>query len=113
MHLHYSMSKAENFTVRMGDDLKGRMNDHPEINWSHVIREHVRSMLDDIEQMNQLASDSQLDEENVAELATMIDTAAAERARKDIEAVDADTLHSDTADDDKPRHRDLTDIDAT
>lgn len=108
------MSKAENFTVRMGDGLKGRMKDHPEINWSHVIREHVRSMLDDIERMDHLASESQLSEESVEELATMIDAAAAERVQKDIETVDADTntLH-DHGGDEEARHRDLTDVDAT
>lgn len=111
------MSKAENFTVRMGDDLKQRMNDHPEINWSHVIREHVQSMLDDIERMDQLASESQLSEESVDELATMIDTAAAKRAQNDRhdETVDADTdtRRDETEGDEESRHRDLTDANAT
>jgi Arc/MetJ-type ribon-helix-helix transcriptional regulator len=79
------MSKAENFTVRMGEDLKQRMKDHPEINWSHVIREHVQSMLDDVERMNELASDSKLNEEDIPELTNMINAAAAERTREDIE----------------------------
>lgn len=117
MHLQLYMSKAENFTVRMNEDLKERMKDHPEINWSHVVREHVRSMLDDVERMNQLASESQLDEVNVEELATMIDTAAAERAQEDIETetTDAgtDTPHDDTEDEEKPQRRNLTDVDAT
>lgn len=84
------MDKAENFTVRMGTDLKQRMKAHPEINWSHVIREHVRSMLDDIERLDQLASDSQLTQADIEELAQSIDEAAAERARRDVETVDSD-----------------------
>lgn len=77
------MSKAENFTVRMGEDLKERMKAHQEINWSHVIRENVRSMLDDLERMNRLAEDSQLTEDDVEELARQINRAASERARED------------------------------
>ncbi|WP_273836923.1 hypothetical protein [Halococcus sp. PRR34] len=109
------MSKAENFTVRMDEDLKERMKGHPEINWSHVVREHVRSMLDDVERMNQLASESQLDEESVDELATMINAAAAERAQEDLETgeSDAETSHDGTEDEEESQRRNLTDVDAT
>lgn len=79
------MSKAENFTVRMDGELKRRMKDHPEINWSHVIREHVRSMLEDLERMDELTAESRLTEADVEELAAMIDAAAAERARADMD----------------------------
>ena len=109
------MSKAENFTVRMDEGLKQRMKDHPEINWSHVIREHVRSVLDDIEQMDQLASDSQLTEEDVEELAAMIDAGAAERTQGDLAAGDSDTdrPRSGVDEDEPSRHQDVTDVDAT
>jgi hypothetical protein len=100
------MSKAENFTVRMGTDLKQRMKDHPEINWSHVIREHVNSMLDDIEEMNQLASNSQLTDDDIDDLADMINAAATERAREDLET-------GETADNEEPsRQQDRTNLDA-
>lgn len=84
------MTKQENFTVRMGEELKERMKAHPEINWSHVLREHVRSMLDDLEELNQLAADTRLTEEDVAELGAMIDAAATDRARSDVPADDGD-----------------------
>jgi hypothetical protein len=115
MHLHLDMSKAENFTVRMDEDLKERMKDHPEINWSHVVREHVRSMLEDVERMNQLASESQLDEGSVDELATMINAAAAERAQEDLETAESDTetSHDGTEDEEESQRRNLTDVDAT
>lgn len=107
------MSKAENFTVRMGENLKERMRAHPEINWSHVIREHVRSMLDDIELMDELAAESQLTEADVDELAAMINEAAADRAREDRERYDPapGTLHADS-DEETPNPRDIEDIDA-
>lgn len=60
------------------------MKAHPEINWSHVIREHVRSTLDDIEQMNELAARSELTDTDVAALAAAIDAAAVDRARDDV-----------------------------
>lgn len=60
------------------------MNAHPEINWSHVIREHVRLTLDDIEQMNELAARSELTDTDVAALAAAIDAAAVDRARDDV-----------------------------
>lgn len=109
------MSKAENFTVRMGEDLKQRMKDHPEINWSHIIREHVQSMLDDVERMNELASDSQLSEGDIAELTDMINTAAVERAQEDLRnsADEADTLRDEKNDEEATQRRDLTDVDAT
>jgi multidrug resistance efflux pump len=99
----------------MDEDLKERMKDHPEINWSHVVREHVRSMLEDVERMNQLASENQLDEETVDELATMIDAAAAEQAQEDLETADSDTETSrdETEDEEESQRRNLTDIDAT
>lgn len=93
------MSKAENFTVRMDEDLKKRMKDHPEINWSHVIREHVRSILDDVERMDRLATGSRLTEEDVGELAATIDAAAAERAREDLAAGDPEGDPSSSATD--------------
>lgn len=79
------MSKAENFTVRMDGELKRRMKDHPEINWSYIIREHVRSVLEDLERMDELTAESRLTEADAEELAAMIDAAAAERARADLD----------------------------
>ena len=88
------MSKAENFTVRMGEDLKERMKTHQEINWSHVIRENVRSMLDDLERMNALTEGSQLTEDDVEELAKQINKAASERARDDAAEQETDRQQS-------------------
>lgn len=109
------MSKAENFTIRMDDELKQRIKEHPEINWSHIIREHVRSVLDDIEQMDQLASASHLTEADIDDLAAMIDAEAAERARNDLAADDRDegSPHDEGDENEAPRRRDVTDVDAT
>lgn len=109
------MSKAENFTVRMDDDLKRRMKEHPEINWSHVIREHIRGVLDDLERMDELAAESHLSEADIEDLAAMIDAAAAERAQTDQPAGPSDGTATDTETDDgtSRRQSDVTDADAT
>lgn len=109
------MSKAENFTVRMDDDLKRRMKEHPEINWSHVIREHIRGVLDDLERMDELAAESHLSEADIEDLAAMIDAAAAERAQTDQPAGPSDGTATDTESEDgkSRRQSDVTDADAT
>lgn len=94
------MTKQENFTVRMGAELKQRMKDHPEINWSHVIREHVRSMLDDLEELDELVAGSRLTEEDVEELGAMIDAAASDRVELDMSAEDGETSAASRSDQD-------------
>jgi len=113
-HTH-RMSRSENFTVRMDEELKRRMKDHPEINWSHVIREHVRSVLDDIERMDRLASGSGLTEDDVEALASVIDAAAADSLRADLASRDRSGGDQDgrTEDEESRRTHDVTDADAT
>lgn len=36
-------------SVRVPDDLKARMEEHPSINWSAVLREHIRREIDERE----------------------------------------------------------------
>lgn len=68
-----------NVTVSVDDDLKEKMNQHPEINWSEVARQAFQEKLEDLELMEQIASESQLTEEDVEELSEKIDRDAAER----------------------------------
>ena len=66
-------------TVNVDDDLKDQMEDHPEINWSEVARSAFEEKIDDLEMMKRLSSDSELTEEDVNELAELIDSNVAER----------------------------------
>lgn len=66
-------------TVNVDDDLKDRMEDHPEINWSEVARGAFEEKIDDLELMDRLASGSGLTEEDVEELAGRIDSNVAQR----------------------------------
>jgi len=66
-------------TVNVDEDLKSQMEDHPEINWSEVARNAFEEKIGDLEMMERLSSDSELTEEDVDELAELIDTNVAQR----------------------------------
>ncbi|SFR97364.1 hypothetical protein SAMN05216559_1839 [Halomicrobium zhouii] len=66
-------------TINVDDDLKAQMEDHPEINWSEIARSAFEEKIDDLEMMNRLTSDSELTDEDVDELAELIDSNVAER----------------------------------
>jgi len=66
-------------TVNVDEDLKERMERHPEINWSEVTRQAIREKIQHLELLDELAGDSELTEEDVAELAAKIDEGARER----------------------------------
>ncbi|MCU4800228.1 hypothetical protein OB920_07585 [Halobacteria archaeon HArc-gm2] len=66
-------------TINVDDDLKDQMEDHSEINWSEVARNAFEEKIDDLEMMNRLTSDSELTDEDVDELAELIDSNVAER----------------------------------
>jgi ribosomal protein L15 len=68
-------------TVNVDDDLKERMEKHPEINWSEVTRQAIRNKIEKLELMDELTVDSELTDEDVDEIAAKIN----ESARKRIE----------------------------
>lgn len=66
-------------TVNVDDDLKERMESHPEINWSEVARSAFEEKIEDLELMERLTAGSELTEEDVDEIAELIDSNVAER----------------------------------
>ncbi|MEZ3114762.1 hypothetical protein RYH80_02355 [Halobaculum sp. MBLA0147] len=66
-------------TVNVDDDLKRRMERHPEINWSEVTRQAIHEKVETLEVMDELASASDLTETDVREIADKIDRAGRER----------------------------------
>ena len=66
-------------TVNVDDDLKDRMEKHPEINWSEVTRQAIREKIETLEVMDELTSDSELTESDVAEIADKINKRGRER----------------------------------
>jgi hypothetical protein len=46
-------------TVNVDDDLKDRMERHPEINWSEVTRQAIQEKIETLEVMDELTSGNQ------------------------------------------------------
>ena len=49
-------------TVNVDDDLKERMEKHPEINWSEVTRQAIQKKIEALEVMDELTSESDVQE---------------------------------------------------
>ena len=69
-------------TVNVDDDLKDRMEKHPEINWSEVTRQAIQEKIETLEVMDELTSDSELTESDVTEIADKINKRGRERVDK-------------------------------
>lgn len=72
-------SPMPTITVNVDDDLKSRMDRHPEINWSEVTRQAIREKIDALELLDELTADSTLTDADVEELAARIDRRAHDR----------------------------------
>jgi len=58
--------------VNVDDDLKQRMENHPEINWSEVTRQAIEEKIETLKVMDELTSESKLTENDVQEIANRI-----------------------------------------
>jgi predicted transcriptional regulator len=67
-------------TVNVDDDLKERMEEHPEINWSEVTRQAIQEKIDALEVMDELTSESELTKGDVQEIADKINESGRKRA---------------------------------
>ena len=66
-------------TVNVDDDLKERMEKHPEINWSEVTRQAIQEKIEALEVMNELTSESELTESDVRDIVTKINESGRKR----------------------------------
>jgi hypothetical protein len=66
-------------TVNVDEDLKDRMERHPEINWSEVTRQAIQEKIETLEVMAELTAGSELTESDVAEIADKINESGRER----------------------------------
>lgn len=72
-------------TVNVDDDLKDRMERHPEINWSEVTRQAIEDKIEKLELLDELTADSKFTETDVSELADAINERARERVESEAE----------------------------
>jgi len=75
----HSVHSMTNITVSVNTDLKKRMEEHPEINWSEVARQAFQQKVNDLDIMDEIASKSELTEEDVREISEQIDRNAADQ----------------------------------
>ncbi|GAB3686724.1 hypothetical protein GCM10028857_19300 [Salinarchaeum chitinilyticum] len=66
-------------TVNVDDDLKERMEKHPEINWSEVTRQAIQDKIETLEVMDELTGESELTESDVQEIAQKINESGRKR----------------------------------
>jgi phage terminase small subunit len=72
-------------TVNVDDDLKDRMESHPEINWSEITRQAIQEKIETLDVMDELTSGSELTESDVADIADRINESARERVEEESE----------------------------
>jgi hypothetical protein len=72
-------------TVNVDAELKKRMEEHPEINWSEVTRQAIQEKIESLEVMDELTSSSELTESDVADIADKINESAHERVEEEPE----------------------------
>lgn len=70
-------------TVNVDDDLKKRMEKHPEINWSEVTRQAITEKIEALEVMDELTSMSELTESDVQEIADKINESGRTRFKEE------------------------------
>jgi len=70
-------------TVNVDDDLKERMEKHPEINWSEVTRQAITEKIEALEVMDELTSMSKLTESDVQEIADKINESGRTRVEEE------------------------------
>ncbi len=70
-------------TVNVDDDLKERMENHPEINWSEVTRQAIQEKVETLEVMDELTSESELTESEVQDIANKINESGRKRINED------------------------------
>ncbi len=66
-------------TVNVDDDLKERMDNHPEINWSEVTRQAIEEKIQALEVLTELTSESELTEHDVQEITDKINESGRKR----------------------------------
>ena len=70
-------------TVNVDDELKERMENHPEINWSEVTRQAIQEKVETLEVMDELTSGSELTESDVQDIAKKINESGRKRVNEE------------------------------
>jgi hypothetical protein len=72
-------------SIRVDEQLKERMERHPEINWSEVTRQAITekaAAIERLERMNELTAESTATNDDVDEIADLVNEGMAQRAER-------------------------------
>ena len=87
MYVHVMTCKGDravpNMTIRVPDDLKRAIDEHPEINWSEVARQSMWDYLRKLRVADEIASRSELTEEGAEQLSEELKRDVAAHYRDD------------------------------
>lgn len=70
---------TENMTMSVDKELRKRMRRHPEIRWTHVVRQAIEEKLDQLETLERIASKSRLTVKDAVEIGRKINRGLARR----------------------------------
>jgi hypothetical protein len=79
---HKNVKAMPNITLSLPEELHQKLKKHPEIRWSEIARKAIQQYLDELELMDKLTTESQLTDDDVRELSSMIDSKVVERLSK-------------------------------
>lgn len=71
-----------NMTIRIPEDLRDELDEHPEINWSEVARQSMWEYVRKLRMADEIASRSELTEEEATTLSEDVKRDIAERYRE-------------------------------
>ena len=71
-----------NITLSIGDVIKQKMKQHPEVRWSNAVRVMIERKLHDFEVAERLAQKSRLTEKDVELLSSRVNKSMAEHAER-------------------------------
>ncbi|MFH1256207.1 MAG: hypothetical protein V1494_02845 [Candidatus Diapherotrites archaeon] len=70
-----------NITLSITDEIKGKMDEHPEVRWSNAVRAVIERKLSDFEEAERLAKKSRLAEKDVEMLSVKVNKDIAEHVK--------------------------------
>lgn len=82
MHTFALVISLPNMTIRIPEDLKKEVDNHPEINWSEVARQSMWSYIRKLEIAEEIASESELTKQEAEELSKKLKHDIAEHYRE-------------------------------
>jgi len=71
-----------NMTLSVSDETKDRMDSHPSIKWSNVVRSVIEKKLDDFEEAERLAQKSKLTQKDFDPILKKIESASRKHVKR-------------------------------